>query len=73
MLQILIEVLEHKVAYKQETLMKVKTRASEVEKECLNSMEDIKHYHQTLIDMKEKYQKDDEMFAKVAQLASNNM
>jgi hypothetical protein len=53
--------------------MEVETKASEVEKECLNSMEDIKHYHQTLIDMKEKYQKDDEMFAKVAQLASNNM
>ncbi|CAM6019791.1 unnamed protein product [Sphagnum balticum] len=36
-------------------------------------MEDIKHYHQTLIDMKEQYQKDVEMFAKVAQLALNNI
>jgi len=72
MLQRIIEVLKHKVAYKQETLVEVKTRASEVEKECLNSMEDIKHYHQTLIDMKEQYQKDVEMFANL-QLASNNM
>jgi len=55
MLQRMIEVLKHKVAYKQETLMEVKTKASEVEKKCLISMEDIKQYHQTLIDMKEQY------------------
>jgi hypothetical protein len=30
-------------------------RAIEVEKECLNSIEDIEHYNPTLIDMKEQY------------------
>jgi hypothetical protein len=36
-------------------------------------MEDVKHCNQTLIDMNEQYWKDVEAFAKVTQLASNNM
>jgi hypothetical protein len=36
-----------------------------VEKECPNSVEDIERYHQMLIDMKEQYKRDVEMFVKV--------
>jgi hypothetical protein len=43
-----------------------------VEKECLDSREDIEHNHQTLINMmKEQYQKDVEVFAKATHLANN--
>jgi hypothetical protein len=38
---------------KQEALVEAKTRTTEVEKECLNFIKDVKHYHQTLIDIKE--------------------
>jgi hypothetical protein len=38
--------LEQDVVIQQHELQKAKN-------ECLNSMEDIEHYHQTLIDMKE--------------------
>jgi hypothetical protein len=44
-----------------------------VEKECPNSVEDIECYHQTLIDMKEQYQRDVEMFIKVTKQNSNHM
>jgi hypothetical protein len=37
----------------KKTLEEALIRAIEVEKECVNSMEDIEHYNQTLIDMKE--------------------
>lgn len=51
-----------------------KTREIEMEKQlCLNSMEDVKCYHQTLIDMKVQYWKDVKMFAKATQLTSNKM
>jgi hypothetical protein len=36
-------------------------------------MEDVEHYHQTLIDIKEQYQKNIKTFANVAQLSSKNM
>ncbi len=44
-----------------------------MKKEHLNSMEDVEHYNQTLIDMNEQYWKDVEALAKVTQQASNNM
>jgi hypothetical protein len=47
--------LEQDVANQQKTLKKAILRATTVEKERLNSMEDIEHYHQTMLDMKEKY------------------
>ncbi len=54
--------------------MEVETRATEVKNECLYSMqEDVEHYHQVLIDMKEQYQKNVKVFAKVTQLTSNNI
>jgi hypothetical protein len=46
-------------------LQEALTRATEVEKKHLNFMEDIERYHQTLIDMKEQYQRDVEVFVKV--------
>ncbi len=48
-------------------------RAIETKKESLNSMEDTECYNQTLIDMKEQYRKDIEMFMKETLLNSNNM
>ncbi len=68
-----VEILELEVAFRQYRLLNVKIRAKEAKKEHLNSMEDVKHYNQTLIDMNEQYWKDLEAFAKVTQLASNNM
>ncbi len=50
-----VEILELEVAFKQYTLLNVKLRAKEAEKEHLNSMEDVKHCNQTLIDMNEQY------------------
>ncbi len=50
--------LEQKVANQQKALKEALTKAIEAKKKCLNSMEDIECYHQTLIDMKEHYQKD---------------
>jgi hypothetical protein len=38
-----------------------------------NSVEDIEHYHQMLINMKEQYQRDFEMFVKATQHNSSNM
>jgi hypothetical protein len=42
-------------------------------KKCLNSVEDIECYHQTLIDMKEQYPKDNETFVKETKWMSNHM
>jgi hypothetical protein len=39
---------------KQKALLKVETRVKEAKKKCLNFMEDVKHYNQTLIDMKKQ-------------------
>ncbi len=44
-----------------------------MEKEHLNSVEDIEHYHQTFIDMKEQYQRDVEVFMKVTKHNLNHM
>ncbi len=67
-MKIKIEVLEHEVVEKQLALLKAKRKATEAEKEHFNSMNDIEHYHQILIHMKEKYQRDVEEFAKMTQL-----
>ncbi len=45
--------LEQDGAIQQHTLQKAFTWATNAKKECLNSVENIEHYHQTLIDMKE--------------------
>jgi predicted RNase H-like HicB family nuclease len=42
--------LEQEVANQQKTPEEALTRAIEAKKECLNSMENIEHYNQTLID-----------------------
>jgi hypothetical protein len=39
----------------------------------MNSPEDIEHYHQTLIDMKEQYRKNDGTFVKVTKRNSNHV
>jgi predicted nucleic acid-binding Zn-ribbon protein len=44
--------LKQDVATHQQTLQEALTRAIEVEKERLNFVEDIEHYHKMLIDMK---------------------
>jgi hypothetical protein len=44
-----------------------------VKKERLNFVEAIECYHQMLIDMKEKYWRDGEMFMKVTKHNSNHM
>lgn len=47
--------LEQEVANQQKIVEEAFTRAIEVEKESLNSMEDLKCYQQNLIDTKEHY------------------
>jgi hypothetical protein len=44
-----------------------------VKKEHLDSIEDIECYHQMLINMKEQYWKDVEVFMKASQQNSNHM
>jgi predicted protein tyrosine phosphatase len=44
-----------------------------VEKECLNSMEDIEHCHQTMFDMKEQHRRNVIAFVKATQPNSNHM
>jgi Mg2+ and Co2+ transporter CorA len=57
--------LKQEVGNQQKALEEALTKAIEAKKECLNSVEDIKCYHQTLIDMKEHYRRDVEAFVKV--------
>jgi hypothetical protein len=54
--------LEQEATNQSKALKEALTRATKVEKKCLNSMEDIERYHQMLIDMHEQYQKDVEAF-----------
>ncbi len=42
-------------------------------KKCLNFVEDIERYHQTLIDMKEQYQRNVEAFVKATKHNLNHM
>ncbi len=56
--------LEQNVAIRQQALQEVVAKVIKVGKKCLNSMEDIEHYHPMLIDIKEQYWKDVEAFVK---------
>jgi hypothetical protein len=47
--------LEQNVAIRQQALQEVVAKVIKVGKKCLNSMEDIEHYHPMLIDIKEQY------------------
>jgi hypothetical protein len=47
--------------------------AIQVGKKCLNFVEDIERYHQTLIDMKEQYQRNVEAFVKATKHNLNHM
>jgi len=47
--------LKQDVATQQQALQEALIRAIKVEKERLNFVEDIEHYHQMLIDMKKQY------------------
>jgi hypothetical protein len=47
--------LEQKVANQQKALEEVFIRAIEAKNKYLNYVEDIEHYHQMLINMKEQY------------------
>lgn len=49
-----VEMLKQESTLKQEALPKVKTTVKEAKKKHLNFMEDVKHYNQTLIDMKKQ-------------------
>lgn len=68
-----LKCLKQKVAFKPKKTLKGKTKAKEAKKQCVNSMEDVECYNQPLIDMKEQYQKNVEMFTITTQLLSNNM
>ncbi len=65
--------LEQEATNQQKTLEEAFTRATKAKQKCLNSMEDIKRYHQTLIDMQEQYRRDVEAFVKVTQRNLSNM
>jgi predicted protein tyrosine phosphatase len=57
----------------KKSLKKEIVRATKVEKECLNSMEDIEHCHQTMFDMKEQHRRNVIAFVKATQPNSNHM
>jgi hypothetical protein len=65
--------IKQDVATQQKALQEALQNAIQSKKDCLNSMEDIEHYHQMLIDMKEQYQRDVEAFVKATKHNSNHM
>ncbi len=65
--------LERNVANQQMALQEALIKATKVKKEHLDSIEDIECYHQMLINMKEQYWKDVEVFMKASQQNSNHM